>query len=706
MMDLLVTDDVGEVKIINTSIHIDTTNKESARPKTTSFFEPTPKNPIVGICHLPPSTKQPSPPVFPPKKSAIFPPRYVAILRNPGGIEVVDFVGGAERIRASELCGEARQPDVLWSGAGKEEFGGGGDGEEWVGFRIEGEVLYAWTAGGRIDFWGGEWRGGGAGGPERHWVAQAPKQAVGINVAEVRVQPYDVSAQQGLPKRIVVAVGYSTEKGEVEVFEAKIAETKEAVLPLTSIFKSKTPRPNALKLAIPSGVSAICWLPTPPVPPPMSAEAVVVVAPGTNRWAKNKPEEGEERGAENLFFATATPFGHIRLYQTAVSRRPVFYGPLLTRGGAAALRRGVGTSVTKLGGDGGIVTLTYLPPVEMDEDSDDDDEEEENSDEEATTEKPKEEETKKQTMMKPLTFIFSDENARLGVYTLKPLPPSPVTPAWKGRMTQLLPGDITGIIRAVSVYTHPAHMHPSLLLSHPISITSGRSPVLIATTGLDRYLRIYQSPRRDGRGTLELVSRVYIGTRGNGVLWVGGKEVAGEVFEDERGRRMREGQRRREEREREVDEVWGGIEGGTVVGGGGKSNGKKASTTNTTRAADSDDEGLLDDDEDEDVEMESGDEIELSDGSEDFGDLEMDEDEDDVSEEGEGDDDDGADSEEEGMEVGGYEDEDDSEDETPPPPAPPPPASKKKAAAVGKKGAAAAKSKKQAVKGGNKKKRN
>jgi len=451
---------------------------------------------------------------------------------------------------------------------------------------LGGDLLYAWSEKGRIEAWGLPEGGVDAGSLEEMQEGKEPRWSFrgsgkvdvpgGMGLSVVKVQPYK---GPGIPKTITFAVGYTTENGEVEVFEASTSawekgSSKPGDLTLTPLFKSKPPRPDALKLPIPGGVTSICWLPTPTT----STTTTTTTAPTIHRYAKTKPLQQLRR----LFLATGTPTGELRLYDTHISRRPIFREPLFPRGGAAALRGGLGTNATRAvggAGTGAVKCLEFINP-------------------------PPSEEREGKDNPSSLSFLFSDENAKCGIYVAKHLPSSSSASQYKGRTTQLLPGAITGIVRGATIYHH----------SSPESKTNG---LLVAIVGLDRYLRIYRGSsdmeEYGGVDSMEMISRVYVHTRGTGVVWVGGVDEA--IWETEQGTREKEREERRREREREVEEVWEGIEEGKEGVDGdsvmvGYGSGRGDSGAEEVDDEDSESEGpsgIEEGDEDDDMDSEVGD---------------------------------------------------------------------------------------------------
>ncbi|KAF8446703.1 hypothetical protein BGX38DRAFT_1192785 [Terfezia claveryi] len=503
MMNLLVADDVGQVKVVTTTPSIDTTQKASALPSIRSFYEPSHTITTISLLPLPFTEASLSPPQ--PHEQVI------ALLRTPSTLSLSTFI--PRKLKVADLNGNARLPDNLWSYdlPTGDEFG------KWLGLNLESRLLYAWSEKGRIEVWGMPDGGVDAKSLEEIKEGEEPRWAFrgigkvdvpgGMGVSVVKVQPYK---GLGIPETITFAVGYTTESGEIEVFEAgtsawKKSSSKPINVALTLLFKSKLPRPDTLKLPIPGGVTSICWLPT---PTPSATTTTTETTPTTHRYAKTKPLQQLRR----LFLATGTPTGELRLYDTHISRRPFFREPLLPRGGAAALRRGLGTNVTRAvggAGTGAVKCLEFINPTLS--------EEQEGKDN-----------------ISSLSFLFSDENAKCGIYVAKRLPSASSALQYKGRATQLLPGAISGIVRGAAIYHH----------ANPESKTNG---ILISIVGLDRYLRIYRgSSDMDecgGVDNVEMISRAYVHTRDRGSLgW--GKE---------------------EEREREVEEVWEGIDGGLDV---------------------------------------------------------------------------------------------------------------------------------------------
>ena len=461
---------------------------------------------------------------------------------------------------------------------------------------MEGGVLYAWSEKGRIEVWGLPERCVDAKsleemkeGEEPRWTFRGTGKVDvpgGMEVSVVKVQPYK---GPGTPETITFAVGYTSESGEIEVFEGSTSawkkdSSKPINVALTPLFKSKPPRPDALKLPIPGGVASICWLPTPTVST-TTTTTTTTTAPTAHRYAKTKPLQQLRR----LFLATGTPTGELRLYDTHISRRPIFREPLLPRGGAAALRGGLGTNATRaVGGTGtGVVKcLEFINP-------------------------PLSEEQEGEDNTSSLSFLFADENAKCGIYAAKRLPSASSASQYKGRATQLLPGAITGIIRGAAIYHHATAK----------AKTNG---ILISIVGLDRYLRIYRGSSDIGEcggvENVEMISRAYVHTRGAGVVWVGGVDEG--IWETEQGRREREKEERRREREREVEEVWEGIDGG-VEGLDGDS----------VMVDDEDDEG--DEEEGDEGDAESEDEEEVNEDEDEDSEADDDEVSDDDSDESE-----------------------------------------------------------------------
>ncbi|KAF8415260.1 hypothetical protein BGX38DRAFT_1246141 [Terfezia claveryi] len=503
MMNLLVADDVGQVKVVTTTPSIDTTQKASALPSIRSFYEPSHTITTISLLPLPFTEASLSPPQ--PHEQVI------ALLRTPSTLSLSTFI--PRKLKVADLNGNARLPDNLWSYdlPTGDEFG------KWLGLNLESRLLYAWSEKGRIEVWGMPDGGVDAKSLEEIKEGEEPRWAFrgigkvdvpgGMGVSVVKVQPYK---GLGIPETITFAVGYTTESGEIEVFEAgtsawKKSSSKPINVALTLLFKSKLPRPDTLKLPIPGGVTSICWLPT---PTPSATTTTTETTPTTHRYAKTKPLQQLRR----LFLATGTPTGELRLYDTHISRRPFFREPLLPRGGAAALRRGLGTNVTRAvggAGTGAVKCLEFINPTLS--------EEQEGKDN-----------------ISSLSFLFSDENAKCGIYVAKRLPSA------------------------------SSALHGYIPPRQPESKTNG---ILISIVGLDRYLRIYRgSSDMDecgGVDNVEMISRAYVHTRGTGVVWVGG--VIGGIWETEQGRREREKEERRREREREVEEVWEGIDGGLDV---------------------------------------------------------------------------------------------------------------------------------------------
>lgn len=428
----------------------------------------------------------------------------IAILRTPDILQFAIFT--PQKVKVVDLKGAARLPDIIWT----TELGT--NGAKWLGLGLEAGLLYAWSEDGKIELWGLPERGVDTIKGEPVWTFRGTAHVevpMGLKVSVAKPQAYRTL---GMRETVTLGVGYATEAGEVEVFDASIISEKELQttkvpsLKLVSLYKTKAPKRNALKLPTPGGVTAICWLATP-------ISTTTITTPRGNRYARSQLQDTGRR----LFFATGTSTGEIRLYDTHISRRPFFREEVLPRGGAAALRRGVGTDATTAAGSSALVCLQNInpPPFEVRTDS------------------------------TSISFIFSNESAKFGIYTVKCM--SSMGKEWKGKTTQVLDGNVTGIVRGVGVHHHHSQ----------VDQTNG---ILLASVGLDRYLHIYRGNPGAGKDwppRMEVISRAYVHTRGTHVAWIG--DVGGDVWETEEHRKEREKDERRKYRERDMEEVWEGI---------------------------------------------------------------------------------------------------------------------------------------------------
>ncbi|KAH0606410.1 uncharacterized protein H6S33_004071 [Morchella sextelata] len=322
-MKFAIGDDVGQVKIITTTRGIDTSVQTSARAKIVSFLEP--------------------------NRNAAIQSMQVLRFRGRDGIIAAASKGGLIRFldpTVSPLAPEDEQ--ILHT----HQLPGGTDTDIiGLGHTASG-ILYAATSTGHIEF-----------------LTQFADESSTIAVS-THDFPGDFSAvgvhgeqQSGVPK----AVALGGKDRDVEIWESSVSDGKAT---WKSVWKAKNVKPTKLGLEVPVWVSNIIFLPCSPPPP---APAVV---PGKGRRHAPAPAT-----TEAYRLAVSTHHSHLRLYDTTVSRRPVFTETL---------------SRTP------ILTLHLHPSTPADADSP------------LTSAKESPETT---TTLQELHFVYSDKNGHFGLHS-------------------------------------------------------------------------------------------------------------------------------------------------------------------------------------------------------------------------------------------------------------------------------------------------
>ncbi|KAI5838159.1 hypothetical protein DFP73DRAFT_588528 [Morchella snyderi] len=276
-MKFAIGDDVGQVKVITTTRGIDTSVQTSARAKIVSFLEP--------------------------NRNAAIQAMQVLRFRGRDGIIAAASKGGLIRFldpTVSPLAPADQQ--VLHT----HQLPGGTD-TDIIGLGLTASgILYAATSTGHIEFLT---RFAGADDEiavSAHDFAGGDFSAVGIHGG--------AQHSAGVPR----AVALGGKDRDVEIWESSVSDGGGGKPTWRSVWKAKNVKPTKLGLEVPVWVSNIIFLPCSPPPPPPQPQPPSAVPAG----------KGAQRHApattEAYRLAVSTHHSHLRLYDTAVSRRPVF----------------------------------------------------------------------------------------------------------------------------------------------------------------------------------------------------------------------------------------------------------------------------------------------------------------------------------------------------------------------------------------------
>ncbi|KAH8146752.1 uncharacterized protein LAJ45_09126 [Morchella importuna] len=270
-MKFAIGDDVGQVKVITTTRGIDTSVQTSARAKIVSFLEP--------------------------NRNAAIQAMQVLRFRGRDGIIAVASKGGLIRLLDPTVLPLAPESDQILH---THQLPGGTD-TNIIGLgHTSSGILYAATSTGHIAFLT---QFADASSTIAVATHDFPGGGSDFSAVGVHAEQHD-----GVPK----AVALGGKDRDVEIWESSVVEGK---VTWRSVWKAKNVKPTKLGLEVPVWVSNIIFLPCSPPPPPPPAAAV----PGKGRRHAPAPTT---TGAYRL--AVSTHHSHLRLYDTTVSRRPVF----------------------------------------------------------------------------------------------------------------------------------------------------------------------------------------------------------------------------------------------------------------------------------------------------------------------------------------------------------------------------------------------
>lgn len=181
-----------------------------------------------------------------------------------------------------------------------------------VGFGFTNGILYACTSSGSAQFFRlGE--GEDADGQIAATHNFSPAEG---SVATFAIHPSERLAESPcIPK----AIALGGENRELEIWESSWIDD---AVSWTSVWKAKNVKPTKLGLEVPVWVTCIEFLPSNTTPPTESTPTPVPVR--GRRWNAGVPQT-----PKNTYrIATGTHHSHLRLYDTSVSRRPVFSSTL------------------------------------------------------------------------------------------------------------------------------------------------------------------------------------------------------------------------------------------------------------------------------------------------------------------------------------------------------------------------------------------
>lgn len=179
-----------------------------------------------------------------------------------------------------------------------------------VGFGCMNGILYACTSSGSAQF-------------IQLGEGQDPKGQTTVDhnfaPAEGSVAAFAIHPSERLAENpcIPKAVALGGENRELEIWESSWVD---GAVSWTSVWKAKNVKASKLGLEVPVWVTCIEFLPSITSPPAAPAPAPVP-ARGGRRWSAQIPKN-------TYRIATGTHYSHLRLYDTSVSRRPVFSSTL------------------------------------------------------------------------------------------------------------------------------------------------------------------------------------------------------------------------------------------------------------------------------------------------------------------------------------------------------------------------------------------
>ncbi|RPB03867.1 hypothetical protein L873DRAFT_1760396 [Choiromyces venosus 120613-1] len=259
-MKFAIGDDVGQLKIVIAPRGTDTSLKTSARPRISTYFEPDRKDSVCAVCRI---------------------ERYGGVERD--GMVAAVFTSGAVKLvdtNVSPISGVEKY--LLYSNSPSST-------STVVSAGVRDGIIYLFHANAEVTFYRFDGEA-----PSIKTVALTGTIAAGAIFTQELVN--------GWPSALAIG----GEKRELEVFE------QGAEGDWKSVWKGKNVKQDKLGLEVPVYIRRILFLGT-------SGEA------GTPTTAGHPRRQTVQTSSSRSYrLATGTYYSHLRIYDTAVSRRPVF----------------------------------------------------------------------------------------------------------------------------------------------------------------------------------------------------------------------------------------------------------------------------------------------------------------------------------------------------------------------------------------------
>ncbi|CUS11869.1 unnamed protein product [Tuber aestivum] len=288
-MKFAVGDDVGQLKIITASRGTDTSLKTSARARISTYFTPDGRDPVYAVCKIDRYQGEE-------RAGLVSPPRTKAGLSAGQLIAAVVFTSGRVGVvdtSVSPISGEGNY--LLYTHASETTPPTAAAASPVISAGMQDGILYLFRANGQVVFhrFDGE-------SPSVKTVPLTGDIAAGAVFTEHLVN--------GWPSAIAIG----GRKRDLEIFEPTTGEGG-----WKSVWKAKNVKQDRLGLEVPVYIRRILFLGT----------GGVEAAANTTATHPGGPTTVQTSGRKYRL-ATGTHHSHLRIYDTAVSRRPVFTATL------------------------------------------------------------------------------------------------------------------------------------------------------------------------------------------------------------------------------------------------------------------------------------------------------------------------------------------------------------------------------------------
>ncbi|PWW71819.1 hypothetical protein C7212DRAFT_360350 [Tuber magnatum] len=272
-MKFAIGDDVGQLKIITAPRGTDTSLKTSARPRISTYFTPDRKDSVYAVCKIDKYRGE--------ERAGL-----VAVVFTFGKVKIVDT-------SVSPIYGEEEY--LLYTHASAETPSTTAAASPVISAGVQHGILYLFRASGQVVFYRFD--------EEPPSVKTVPLSA---NIAAGAI--FTEHLVNGWPSAI--AIGGA--KRDLEVFEPTTEEGE-----WRSVWKAKNVKQDKLGLEVPVYIRRILFLGT------GGGEAT----PDTTAVHPGRPKAVQTSGSKYRL-ATGTHHSHLRIYDAAVSRRPIFTATL------------------------------------------------------------------------------------------------------------------------------------------------------------------------------------------------------------------------------------------------------------------------------------------------------------------------------------------------------------------------------------------